>query len=146
METVNDKAVVFLPWNAIEPEAQQQILNTASMPFVFKHVAACPTATTERARQSGPFLRPKELAEDGDGAVWLTLHSGSRRVGNKIGSHYINVAQQLCASMGVRLPDRDLAYLPPEHPAFAAYLRDLNWAQQFALHNRNEMMTARRRR
>jgi tRNA-splicing ligase RtcB len=80
-----------------------------------------------------------ELAEDGDGAVWLTLHSGSRGVGNKIGSHYIKVAQQLCASMGVRLPDRDLAYLS-QHPAFAAYLRDLNWAQQFALHNRNEMM------
>jgi RNA-splicing ligase RtcB len=42
VETVNDKAVVFLPWNAIEPEAQQQILNTASMPFVFKHVAVMP--------------------------------------------------------------------------------------------------------
>ena len=42
--------------------------------------------------------------------------------------------------MGVRLPDRDLAYLPQDHPAFAVYLRDLNWAQQFALHNRNEMM------
>ena len=40
------------------------------------------------------------------------LHSGSRGVGNKIGSHYIKVAQQLCASMGVHLPDRDLAYLP----------------------------------
>jgi tRNA-splicing ligase RtcB len=50
------------------------------------------------------------------------------------------VAQQLCASTGVPLPDRDLAYLPQDHPAFAAYLRDLNWAQQFALHNRNEMM------
>ena len=42
VETVNDKAVVFLPWNTIEPQAQQQILNTASMPFVFKHVAVMP--------------------------------------------------------------------------------------------------------
>ena len=81
-----------------------------------------------------------ELAEDGDGAVWLTLHSGSRGVGNKIGNHYIRVAQELCKNMHVELPDRDLAYLPEEHPAFAAYIRDLNWAQQFALHNRNEMM------
>src|SRR4026207_1309205 len=39
MQRVTDKAVVLLPWEAIEPEAQQQILNTASMPFVFKHVA-----------------------------------------------------------------------------------------------------------
>src|SRR5438477_3856835 len=81
-----------------------------------------------------------ELAEDGDGAVWVTLHSGSRGVGNKTGSHYIKVAQDLCKSMGVSLPDRDLAYLPEEHPAFAAYIRELNWAQQFAFHNRNEMM------
>ena len=81
-----------------------------------------------------------ELAEDGDGAVWLTLHSGSRGVGNKIGTHYIRVAQELCKKMRVQLPDRDLAYLPEDHPAFTAYMRDLNWAQQFALHNRNEMM------
>ena len=72
--------------------------------------------------------------------MWVTLHSGSRGVGNKIGNHYIKVAQELCKKMGVRLPDRDLAYLPEDHPAFAAYMRDLNWAQQFALHNRNEMM------
>ena len=38
------------------------------------------------------------------------------------------------------MPDRDLAYLTEDHPAFAAYLRDLQWAQQFALLNRAEMM------
>src|ERR687898_3409555 len=81
-----------------------------------------------------------ELAEDTDGKVWLTLHSGSRGVGNKIGTHYIRVAQELCKKLRVQLPDRDLAYLPDDHPAFNAYMRDLNWAQQFALHNRNEMM------
>jgi tRNA-splicing ligase RtcB len=53
-----------------------------------------------------------ELAEDLDGTVWVTLHSGSRGVGNKIGTHYIKVAQELCRTMGVSLPDRDLAYLP----------------------------------
>jgi tRNA-splicing ligase RtcB len=81
-----------------------------------------------------------ELAEDRDGAVWVTLHSGSRGVGNKIGMHYIRAAQELCKRMRVQLPDRDLAYLPEDHPAFNAYMRDLHWAQQFALHNRNEMM------
>jgi tRNA-splicing ligase RtcB len=72
--------------------------------------------------------------------VWLTLHSGSRGVGNRIGNHYIRVAQELCKKTGANLPDRDLAYLQETHSAFAAYVRDLNWAQQFALHNRNEMM------
>jgi tRNA-splicing ligase RtcB len=81
-----------------------------------------------------------ELAEDIDGVVWVTLHSGSRGVGNRIGSHYIKVAQDLCRKQGVTLPDRDLAYLTEDQPAFAAYLRELQWAQQFALHNRNEMM------
>ena len=42
MQRVNEKAIVFLPWQSIEPEAQKQILNTASMPFVFKHVAVMP--------------------------------------------------------------------------------------------------------
>jgi hypothetical protein len=52
VETVNDKAVVFLPWNTIEPEAQQQILNTASMPFVFKHVAVMPDCHYGKGRDS----------------------------------------------------------------------------------------------
>ena len=50
-----------------------------------------------------------ELAEDQDGTVWVTLHSGSRGVGNKIGTHYIKVAQELCRNMGITLPDQDLA-------------------------------------
>jgi RNA-splicing ligase RtcB len=62
--------------------------------------------------------------------VWVTLHFGSRGVGNKIGTHYIRVAQELCTKVSISLPDRDLAYLPEEHPAFTAYIPDLNWAQQ----------------
>src|SRR3954469_15944079 len=236
MERVSDKAVVFLPWSTIEAEAQQQILNTSAMPFVFKHVAVMPdchygkgatvgtvlptdgavipaavgvdigcgmiavrtplqrsdipdpaairagierripmsagknnsrltTTAAERVKvlellaretRATPDQYDKnwklalgtlgggnhfiELAEDAGGAVWLTLHSGSRGVGNRIGNHYIKVAQDLCKKTGVQLPDRDLAYLPEDHPESAPYLRDLNGAQQFALHNRNEMM------
>jgi tRNA-splicing ligase RtcB len=236
MERIGTNVVVFLPWNSIEPEAQQQILNTARMPFVFKHVAVMPdchygkgaTVGTVLATQGAvipaavgvdigcgmiavrtPLRRadirdPRsvragierripmsagknnakltasaaarvatleqlakdtratpaqydknwafalgtlgggnhfiELAEDTEGIVWLTLHSGSRGVGNRIGNHYIKVAQELCQKRKIALPDRDLAYLPEDHPAFAAYLRDLQWAQQFALLNRAEMM------
>lgn len=236
MERVNEKAVVFLPWKSIEAEAQKQILNTAGMPFVFKHIAVMPDCHYGKGATVGTVLATKEaiipaavgvdigcgmiavrtplkradissparvrsgiermipmsagknnvkltasaservktleqlaretratpdqydrnwrlalgtlgggnhfieLAEDADGAVWVTLHSGSRGVGNKIGNHYIKVAQELCRKMSIQLPDRDLAYLPEHHPAFAAYMRDLHWAQQFALHNRNEMM------
>ena len=180
MNRVGERAVVFLPWETIEAEAQQQILNTAKMPFVFKHVAVMPDchygkgatvgtvlpthgavipaavgvdigcgmiavrtplkrsrdqdpaadsrrnrapdpderreeqravdgerreagqgvgAAGRRARRRSRSVRATnwrlalgtlgggnhfiELAEDGDGAVWVTLHSGSRGVGNE---------------------------------------------------------------
>lgn len=236
MERIGKNVVVFLPWSSIEPEAQQQIINTAKMPFVFKHVAVMPDCHYGKGATVGTVLATKgavipaavgvdigcgmiavrtplrrddirdppavragierripmsagknntkvnataaprvaalerlaaesratpdqydknwrlalgtlgggnhfiELAEDADGRVWLTLHSGSRGVGNRIGNHYIKVAQDLCRKEGVQLPDRDLAYLSEGQPAFTAYLRDLQWAQQFALQNRNEMM------
>ena len=232
----SDKAVVFLPWDSIEAEARRQILNTASMPFVHKHIAVMPDCHYGKGATVGTVLptngaiipaavgvdigcgmiavrtplnrsdipdapriragierrvpmsagknnsslsatavprvraleqlaaserlNPEqydknwrlalgtlgggnhfiELAEDTEGTVWVTLHSGSRGVGNKIGNHFIRTAQDVCKTMGVTLPDRDLAYLPEQHPAFAAYMRALNWAQQFAFHNRNEMM------
>ena len=56
MERVNDKAVVFLPWETIEPEAQQQILNTAKMPFVFKHVAVMPDCHYGKGATVGTVL------------------------------------------------------------------------------------------
>jgi len=235
VERIGKHAVVFLRWNSIEPEAQQQILNSASMPFVFRHVAVMPdchygkgatvgtvlptdgaiipaavgvdigcgmiAVRTPLKRADVPAARVRagierripmsagrfntsltptatarvrileelaatqraspdrfdkhwqfslgtlgggnhfiELAEDTDGAVWLTLHSGSRGVGNRIGNHFIRVAQDLCSKMKVTLPHRDLAYLPEDHPAFDDYMHHLLWAQQFALHNRNEMM------
>jgi len=72
--------------------------------------------------------------------VWLFLHSGSRGVGNKIATHHIKVAQQECARWFIELPDRDLAYLVEGTDEFAAYVRELRWAQRFALLNREEMM------
>src|SRR5215212_4445656 len=56
METVGDHAVVFLPWSTIEREAQQQILNTAKMPFVFKHVAVMPDCHYGKGATVGTVL------------------------------------------------------------------------------------------
>jgi tRNA-splicing ligase RtcB len=81
-----------------------------------------------------------EVCHDEKGAVWLFLHSGSRGVGNKIAGHHIRVAQALIADRGISLPDRDLAYLEEGTEQFDAYLRELRWAQNFALVNRDEMM------
>ena len=81
-----------------------------------------------------------EISLDEQDRVWLFLHSGSRGVGNKMAQHHIKAAQQLARQGRISLPDRDLAYLVEGTEEFAAYLRDLEWAQHFALLNREEMM------
>jgi tRNA-splicing ligase RtcB len=81
-----------------------------------------------------------EVSVDEEDRVWLFLHSGSRGVGNKLAQKHIKVAQELCRKWWISLPDPDLAYLVEGTDEFWAYIRDLRWAQHFALLNRREMM------
>jgi tRNA-splicing ligase RtcB (3'-phosphate/5'-hydroxy nucleic acid ligase) len=81
-----------------------------------------------------------EVSLDESERVWLFLHSGSRGVGNKIAQHHIKVAQALMRQWWISLPDPDLAYLVEGTDEFSAYIRELGWAQSFALSNRAEMM------
>jgi tRNA-splicing ligase RtcB len=81
-----------------------------------------------------------EVCLDESDTVWLTVHSGSRGVGNRIGNHYIQLARDRCRSASIALPDRDLAYLEEGTPELDGYVRDLRWAQAFARLNRDEMM------
>jgi tRNA-splicing ligase RtcB len=81
-----------------------------------------------------------EVSVDELDRVWLFLHSGSRGVGNRIAQHHIKVARQLCEQWWISLPDPDLAYLVEGTDEFWAYIRELRWAQEFALLNREEMM------
>ncbi len=81
-----------------------------------------------------------EVSIDEADRIWLFLHSGSRGVGNKLASKHIKIAQELCERWWISLPDRDLAYLVEGTNEFWAYIRDLRWAQHFALLNRAEMM------
>lgn len=81
-----------------------------------------------------------EVSLDEADRVWLFLHSGSRGVGNKLANRHIKIAQRQCERRWIRLPDPDLAYLVEGEPEFGAYIRDLRWAQHFALANRQEMM------
>jgi tRNA-splicing ligase RtcB len=81
-----------------------------------------------------------EICLDEDQRVWLVLHSGSRGVGNQIASYHIKIAQKLMAEAHVPLKDRDLAHLPEGTQEFKDYIRDLLWAQDFALANREETL------
>lgn len=81
-----------------------------------------------------------EVTLDETDRVWLFLHSGSRGVGNKIAQHHIKVAQALNTKWWISLPHKDLAYLVEGTDEFWAYIRQMRWAQHFALLNREEMM------
>ncbi len=81
-----------------------------------------------------------EVSYDEEDRVWLFLHSGSRGVGNKLALMHIKVAQKLAKKYFIGLPDPDLAYIPDYTEEFGRYIEDLNWAQRFALLNREEMM------
>lgn len=81
-----------------------------------------------------------EVSVDETDAVWMFLHSGSRGVGNRIAQHHIAVAKSLARRDELDLPHIDLAYLVEGTDEFDRYIRELRWAQRFALLNREEMM------
>lgn len=83
-----------------------------------------------------------ELAEDSSGQVWLVLHSGSRGLGNKIGSYFTKVAQKMCEKMFITLPHPDLAYLSEGTWEFDSYKNAVQFAQKFAWYNRLIMRDA----
>jgi len=236
----SEKITTFIPWENIEPEAQEQILNTAEVPFIHGHVAVMPDCHYGKGATVGTVLATKgavipaavgvdigcgmiatklnfksevikdgllksmregierripmsagkfrnkisdtalpriqeleELARQGAGVefydsiasnwreqlgtlgggnhfielcidsednLWATLHSGSRGIGNKIGNLYIKKAQEQCAKDGIILKDRDLSHLVEGTEDYNNYMRDLKWAQRFALLNRDEML------
>ena len=81
-----------------------------------------------------------EVCADETDTVWLFLHSGSRGVGNKLAQRHIGEARSMSRSRHIALPHPDLAYLEEGTPEFDRYIRELRWAQHFALLNREEMM------
>ncbi|WP_266157285.1 RtcB family protein [Dyella silvatica] len=81
-----------------------------------------------------------EVCLDEEQRVWFMLHSGSRGVGNAIGTHFIELAKQDMRRWMINLPDQDLAYLPEGSEHFVDYVFAVDWAQRFARSNRAIMM------
>ena len=82
-----------------------------------------------------------ELCLDEAQRVWAMLHSGSRGVGNAIGSFFIELAREDMRKWHINLPDRDLAYFPEGTDHFDDYVEAVGWAQDYAALNRRMMMT-----
>ena len=238
LDGTNNKVLCFLDPNTIEPAAQQQLRNIASLPFIHSHVAVMPDCHLGKGATVGSVIATKgaiipaavgvdqgcgmiasltkfaahqlpdslketregierriplgagganqklhasadkryralmehrhydksrdytkfsskwhlqlgslgsgnhfiEICLDETNRVWVVLHSGSRGIGNKLAQFHINKAKDLMKEMFINLPDKDLAYLVQGTPDFEAYIRDLLWAQEYALLNREEMM------
>jgi len=83
-----------------------------------------------------------EVCADEREVVWITLHSGSRGVGNQLAMAHIRVARAMAKEAGLPLEDPDLASLQEGTPQFEAYVHDMLWSQAYAAANRGRMMDA----
>lgn len=120
------------------------------------HWSSVPTGYTNLPEkiQDKPEVMPRQLGTLGGGNhfievcldlddnVWVMLHSGSRGIGNKIGNYYIDRAKEVMNQYMIKLNDPNLAYLAEGTELFNNYWRDLQWAQQYAMVNRELMMKA----
>ena len=81
-----------------------------------------------------------EVCVDETETVWFLLHSGSRGVGNRMGTYFIELARKDLQKFVQNLPDKDLAYFPEHTEHFGDYVEAVEWAQDFARINRDLMM------
>jgi tRNA-splicing ligase RtcB len=81
-----------------------------------------------------------EVCLDESNGVWVMLHSGSRGIGNAVGTYFIELAKRDSERQNINLPDRDLAYFPEGAQHFDDYVEAVGWAQDYARANREAMM------
>lgn len=81
-----------------------------------------------------------ELCLDENQDVWVMLHSGSRGIGNVIGTYFIEKAKKEAQHRFGHVPDKDLSYFAEGSILFDDYIEAVEWAQEYAYENRREMM------
>lgn len=81
-----------------------------------------------------------ELCLDENQDVWVMLHSGSRGLGNVIGTYFIELAKKEAQHRFGHVPDKDLSYFAEGSNSFNDYVEAVEWAQEYAFENRREMM------
>jgi tRNA-splicing ligase RtcB len=91
------------------------------------------------------FIELQECIEtfSGDyhkGKVWLMIHSGSRNLGYRIAAFYHKKALKINEEAGADIPVKDLAYFAADSVQGRKYIRDMNFALEYACENRRRMM------
>jgi len=83
-----------------------------------------------------------ELTTNAQDEVGILIHSGSRGLGNRIGSFFIRAARQYCDELNITLPSHDLAFLERGTELFDDYIKAVDFAQRYAWENRMLMVQA----
>jgi tRNA-splicing ligase RtcB len=82
-----------------------------------------------------------EIQKGSDGHIWIMIHSGSRNFGLKIAEFYNKLAIKLNEEWFSQVPKEwELAFLPLESKEGEEYIKEMNYAVEFALANRKLMM------
>jgi tRNA-splicing ligase RtcB len=82
-----------------------------------------------------------EIQKGDDGHIWIMIHSGSRNLGKQIADHYDKIARELNKKWYSEVPDKwELAFLPVNSKEGQSYIREMNYAVEFALANRKLMI------
>ncbi|HYP05735.1 MAG TPA: RtcB family protein [Bryobacteraceae bacterium] len=115
-------------------------LNETYRRILAKHPGASSNNNVNHLGTLGTGNHFIEVCLDEKEDVWVMLHSGSRGVGNRIGSYFIELAREDMRRLQKNLPDKDLAYFNEGTKYFGDYVEAVNWAQEFARENRNIMM------
>jgi tRNA-splicing ligase RtcB len=110
--------------------------------IIAKHPKLNRGSTFEQLGTLGTGNHFIEVCIDTEQSVWMMLHSGSRGVGNRIGSYFIERAKAEMRRFYINLPDVDLAYIPDGSKEFGDYWNAVNWAQNFAAKSRMLMLDA----
>lgn len=133
-------------WSSVSERAEQRLkpLQAGLKAITEKHpkIAQAAERAPLHAGTLGTGNHFVEVCLDENQRVWLMLHSGSRGIGNRIGTYFIEMAKKDMERWFINLPDKDLAYIPQGSELFKDYFEALNWAQSYALVNRQLMMDA----
>ncbi len=71
------------------------------------------------------------------GQVCVMLHTGSRGMGHQVCTDHVKVMDRLMPTLGIEVPDRQLACVPVAHEAAQRYLGAMRAAANFARANRH---------
>ena len=132
-------------WGEVISESETLAAHMKALePIVAKHPKIGQAAARARSHAGtlGTGNHFVEVCLDEEQRVWIMLHSGSRGIGNRIGSHFIELAKQDMRRWFINLPDQDLAYFPQGSEFYGDYRQAVHWAQGFARINREIMMDA----